>query len=130
MKTLIVDDDLTNRIILQGIMSKMGDVHVAVNGTEACEAVKIALNENNAYDLICLDVMMPEMDGHEALKRIRSHESDAGIHIGQGAKIIMITGLDDSKNIMQSFNKNCDAYLVKPIDKQKLIDQLAELSLI
>ena len=130
MKALIVDDDFTNRVLLQGLISKYAEVHVAVNGSEACDAVQSALDANVPYDLICLDVMMPEMDGHEALNIIREREEKAGINLGQGSKIIMITGRGDSKSIMSSFSQNCDAYLVKPIDKQKLIAELTKLSII
>ena len=130
MKTLVVDDDFTNRILLQGILSKFSDVHVAVSGDEACEAVRNALAENAPYDLICLDVMMPGMSGNIALTLIREFEVNAGISLGQGAKIMMITGVNDSRSIMKSFTENCDAYLVKPVSKQKIVDELTGLGLL
>ena len=79
MKTLIVDDDFTNRLLLQEILKVHGPVHVAVNGKEAVEAVAAARdNKEDPYDLICLDIMMPEMDGQEDLKIIRADEDRAG----------------------------------------------------
>ncbi|NCC53452.1 MAG: response regulator, partial [Spartobacteria bacterium] len=71
MKTLIVDDDFTNRILLQAIMEEYGVAHIAVNGREAVDAVCMAMDDGVPYDLVCLDIMMPEMDGQEALKAIR-----------------------------------------------------------
>ena len=130
MKTLIVDDDFTNRLLLQEILKGYGPAHIAVNGKEAVEAVKSALDANEPYDLICLDIMMPEMDGQEALKTIRAQENEAGIMVGDGVKVVMTTALGDGENVMQSFKEACDAYVVKPIDKAKLLDELRKLELI
>ncbi|MCK5684725.1 response regulator [bacterium] len=129
-KILIVDDDFTNRLLLQELLKSYGPVHVAVNGKEAVDAITSALHENQPYDFVCLDIMMPEMDGHEALKKIRETEKNEGIMPGQGLKILMTTALGDSTNIMSSFKEECDGYLVKPIAKAKLIEQLTKMSLI
>jgi two-component system chemotaxis response regulator CheY len=74
--------------------------------------------------------MMPEMDGHEALQQIRALEEAKGIIAIDGAKIIMTTALDDSKNILASFKDQCDIYLTKPVDKAKLLGELRKLKLI
>ncbi len=63
MKSLIVEDDFTSRNLMQIYLADMGPCHVAVNGREAVEAVTESLNEQKPYDVICLDIMMPEMDG-------------------------------------------------------------------
>jgi len=130
MKTLIVEDDFTSRLLLQGILQSYGPCHISVNGREAVEAVGLALSAKEPYNLICLDIMMPEMDGQAALKKIRALEDEASIVASEGAKIIMTTALDDKKNIMSAFREQCDMYLVKPIDKDKLIEDLKSLSLI
>ena len=130
MKTLIVDDDFTNRLLLQELLKGYGPAHVAVNGKEAVDATRTALEANESYDLICLDIMMPEMDGQEALTAIRAAEVKAGVPIGDGVKVIMTTALSDNKNVMQSFRKYCDAYLVKPIEGRKLLEELRKLELI
>jgi len=129
VKTLIVDDDFTNRLLLQEILKVHGPVHVAVNGKEAVEAVAAARdNKEDPYDLICLDIMMPEMDGQEALKIIRADEDRAGVI--ENCKVIMTTALGDSKNVIQSFKKQCDGFIVKPVSKSKLLEQLQTLGLI
>lgn len=130
MKTLIVEDDFTSRLFLQGLLSPYGDCHLSVNGREAILAFDSALEEKKPYDLVCLDIMIPEMDGQETLKRIREAESGAGIAPSDGVKIIMTTALDDSKNIMAAFREQCDLYLVKPIDRDKLIESLRTMKLI
>ncbi len=130
MKTLIVDDDFTSRKLLLKMLSGYGSCEVAVNGKEAVEAYKLALEEKEAYDLICLDIMMPEMDGQQVLKEVREIEHSRGINGLDGVKIIMTTALNDFKNIKKSFREQCEAYLVKPIEKEKLIKNLKDLNLI
>ena len=124
MKTLIVEDDFTSRLLLQEILKRFGEIHIAVNGKEAVAAVRAAMDAGVPYDLICLDIMMPEMDGSEALKQIRSMEEARGIISSHGAKIFMTTALDQMKNVIQAFYGLCDAYLYKPIEKAKLLEQL------
>jgi len=130
MKTLIVEDDFTSRLLLQEILKHHGPAHVAVDGKEAVEAVSAALESGEPYDLVCIDIMMPEMDGQQALKQIRALEEAKGILSTDGAKIIMTTALGDMKNVMTAFSGLADSYLVKPIDKAKLLDQVREFKLI
>jgi two-component system chemotaxis response regulator CheY len=127
---LIVEDDFTSRLLLQEILKRFGEIHLAVNGKEAFAAVGAAMDAGPPYDLICLDVMMPEMDGSEALQQIRSMEEARGIISSQGAKIFMKTALDQMKNVIQAFHRLCDAYLYKPIEKAKPLEQLQAFRLI
>jgi len=130
MKSLVVEDDFTSRILLQEILKNFGTVHVAVNGKEAVEAFEFAFKDSEPYQLICIDLMMPEMDGHTALKKIRAIEEAHGILSSFGAKIIMTTALDDMKNVNTAYQNLCDAYLVKPIDKNRLLHELRSFGLI
>jgi len=130
MRTLIVEDDFTSRLLLQTFLARYGDCHVAVNGKEAVEAFRMAIDRGQTYHLICMDIMMPEMDGRTAVKEIRALEEAAGTLSSSGVKIVMITALDDVKNVVESFKSLCDAYLFKPIDTAKLVGQLQALQLI
>jgi two-component system chemotaxis response regulator CheY len=130
MKTLIVEDDFVSRLLLQELLKEYGPTHIAVNGREAVDAVRIALAVDKPYDLICLDIMMPELDGQSALKEIRSMEESKGINSSSGSKIVMTTALDDTKNVFGAFKELCDAYLCKPIEKDKLLSELHTLKLI
>lgn len=130
MKTLIVEDNFTSRLVLQKMLQGYGECHVAIHGKEAVQAFQEALEGAEPYDLVCLDIMMPEMDGQEALRQIRALEAAQGTTSSQGAKIVMTTALRDSKNLFSAFANLCDGYLVKPIDKVKLLDQLRNLKLI
>lgn len=130
MKTLIVEDNFTNRLLLQELLRSYGPTEVAVDGKQGLAAVAAALTANAPFDLICLDIMMPEMDGREALKEIRALEAAHDIPIGRGARILMTTALHDKDSIMQAFRDQCDGYLVKPIDKARLLGYLRELDLV
>ena len=129
MKTLIVEDDFTSRLLLQELLKSYGPSHIAVNGKEAVNAFTMAVKAGEPYDLICLDIMMPEMDGQQALKEIRRLELVDGVDVADGVKIIMTTALFDGKNVMHAFRGACDGYLVKPIDKHKLLDEIERLGL-
>jgi len=130
MKILIVDDNFVNRTVLQEILKHYGSVHVAVNGHEAIEAVEQALSMGEPYKFACLDIMMPQMDGQAALKKIRKIEEKAGYSFESRMKIIMTTALDDSANVMEAFREQCDGYLVKPVDKAKLLKLLEEAGIL
>lgn len=130
MKVLIVDDEFTNRLLLQEISKEFAKTHLAEDGDEAVKAVETSLAEGDPYDAILLDIMMPKMNGHEALQKIRQIEVANGFNVGQGTKIIMVTALDDKDNIFNAFREEADGYLVKPIEKTKLIKQLKKLELL
>ena len=130
MKTLIVEDDHTSRFLLEQILSPYGPCDYAANGKEAVEAYLKAMLAGAQYDLICLDIMMPEMDGQAVVKTIREMEETQGITSTQGVKIIMTTALEDPKNVVLAFKSLCDYYLIKPINKGKLLGCIRNLGLI
>jgi two-component system chemotaxis response regulator CheY len=115
---------------MQELLKSYGPSHVAVNGKEAVEAVRLALEAVEPNDLICLDIMMPEMDGQQALKEIRALEEARGIISPDGAKIVMTTALGDMKSVFAAYSGLCDAYLTKPIQKAKLLEEPRKLALI
>ncbi len=130
MKILIVEDDFTSRKILTTILQPYGQFDIAVNGVEAVEAFRKALYDGQPYDLICLDIMMPEKDGQVVLKEIRKIEIIKEVEGLDRAKIIMTTALSDSASVMDAFRSQCEAYLPKPIAKKQLLDQMRILELI
>jgi two-component system chemotaxis response regulator CheY len=130
MKTLIVEDSFVSRVLMQEQLKSYGPTHIAVNGKEAVEAVRTALEANEPYDLICLDIMMPEMDGQQALKQIRGLEDARGTPASKRTKIIMTTALADQENVMEAVRWKCDYFLAKPLRKEKLHEVLRGLALI
>ena len=130
MKTLIVEDDFTSRLIMQKIISPFGETHLAADGEEAMEAFRMAREEKRPYDLICLDIMMPKMNGHEVLAAIRKIEEEDGIDELDRVKIVMTTAIDNPEDAINTINGQCDAYLTKPIDKEKMLVQLVSLGIL
>jgi two-component system, chemotaxis family, chemotaxis protein CheY len=130
MKTLIVEDDLVSRALLEEFLRGYGPLHIAVNGREAIHAVRIAREAGEPYDLICLDIMMSEMDGQAALHEIRAMEKAMGIEPSEASRILMTTALHDPKNMIASYEDQCDAHLVKPINRTRLTEELRKLKLI
>jgi two-component system, chemotaxis family, chemotaxis protein CheY len=120
LRTLLVEDDFTSRRILHTFLSRYGECHIALNGKEAVEAFRSSSERGEKYDLICMDIMMPEMDGREAVGHVRRIEESHGVLSTRGAKIIMTTTVRDVKAVIRSFMELCDAYLMKPIDLAQL----------
>ncbi|MGA9584924.1 MAG: response regulator, partial [Terracidiphilus sp.] len=120
IRILLVEDDFTNRLLLQKFLSRYGECHIAVNGREAVEAFGASLESQQRYDLICMDILMPEMNGREAVRKMRSLEQARGIPSSRGAKIIMITSVRDIREVFRCFEDLCDEYLLKPVDLARL----------
>lgn len=130
MRILIAEDDFASRKVVLKFLSVYGECDVTVDGMEAVDAFMMALEEDKPYDLICLDVMMPVMDGYQALKSIRKIEKEHGISEDDMAKIIMTTALNEEKNVKKAFELGCTVYCAKPIDMAKLKSTLEMLELI
>ncbi len=130
MKILIVEDDLASRKFLFKFLSAYGECDITVDGMEAVEAFMMAWDEAQPYDLICMDIMMPKVDGLKALKTIRDVEKQRGVTDQQKVKIIMTTALNDTDNVFEAFDSGCEAYAAKPIDTAKLTDVMKKLGLI
>ena len=129
MNVLIVEDDFVSRRLLQVMLGPYGQCDLASDGEEAMKTFKNAIRKNSYYDLICLDIEMPGMDGQQVLQEIRNFEKQNGICGLDHVKVIMISALKDPKNILNAFKEQADAYLVKPIDKLQLVEKLRQLSL-
>ena len=129
MKTLIVEDHAVNRVVLSRMLSEIGDIDTAENGDHALQKVQRQIDLKEPYGLICLDIMMPKLDGKKALKQIRAMEFGAGIEGTNRAKIVMTTALDAATDIMTAFKDECDGYLVKPISTGKLQKTFRELGI-
>lgn len=130
MQILIAEDDFTSRLLLQELLKPYGTVHAAANGDEAMVALKASLDSGNLYQLVCLDIMMPGLDGQEVLAKYRKLEEEYGIPNRKAAKILMTTALNDVKNVGRAFQNMCDGYLTKPVQKEKLVKELQNQMLI
>jgi hypothetical protein len=130
MKVLIAEDDFASRKFMLRFFEKYGECDVTVDGKEAVEAYKMAIECGEPYDLICLDIMMPEMDGHQALKTIRKIEEENGVAEDERVKIVMTTALSETRHVTKAFENGCTAYAGKPINQDKLEAMLKKFKLI
>jgi two-component system chemotaxis response regulator CheY len=130
LKILIVEDDFITSQVLQEITSSFGPTDVAEDGFKAFDLFTAALAKKEPYDVIFLDIMMPDIDGQEVLERIRQIEDMNKIHGLDGVKIIMTTALDDFQNIKRAFSNQCEGYIVKPFDKDKVVKALKNAGMI
>ncbi len=130
MRILIAEDDFASRKVILKFLSEYGECDVTVDGLEAIDAFMMALEDGDPYDLICLDVMMPIMDGYQALKNIRDIEREHNIPEEEMVKIIMTTALNEQKNVKKAFELGCTVYCAKPIDMDKLKNTLEMIGLV
>lgn len=130
MRILLAEDDFASRKFMDKQLSKYGECDVMVDGEEAVDAFMMALEDGKPYDLVCLDVMMPVLDGYQVLKAIRDIERQRGIEKENRAKVIMTTALNDERNVKMAFELGCEAYSGKPIDVEKFEKVLKKLKLI
>lgn len=126
-RILIVEDDMVSRKFLNRFLSNYGDCDLVVDGIEAIDAYLMALKEKAPYHLICLDIMMPKVDGVKVLKAIRDLENQNNLASDQRAKIIMTTAMGETQVVQKAFDYGCDAYASKPIDTLKLSEVLDKL---
>ncbi len=129
MRILIAEDDFASRKMMQKFMSQYGDCDVTVDGAEAAEAFSMAVDEEEPYDLVCLDVMMPVMDGFQALKEIRDMEIEQEIVKEERVKVIMMTALGAERKDDPAVQAGYVAYAPKPVDFAKLKELLATMGM-
>lgn len=123
-KILIVDDEPVNCKLLKEILYGKACTDAVYSGKEAVEIFEMAFKTKNNYDLILLDISMPEMDGLEVLERIRSFEERKGIKLGKGIPIIIVTAVQET--FMDAFKKGAEDYILKPVEQEVLFQKIDE----
>ena len=130
MRILLAEDDFVTRKFMTNFLSKYGECDVTVDGMEAVDAFMMALEDGDPYQLVCLDIMMPVMDGYQALMGIRNLEKERNIPKDKEARIIMTTALNDEGNVKMAFELGCTVYSGKPIDQDRFEQVLKKFGLI
>jgi len=129
MKILVAEDEDTSRLVIEKLLKPYGEVMVVENGQKAVDAFVNAIDKGEPFDLLCLDILMPELDGHLVLKKCREIEQEKNIDLGDGIKIIMTTAMEDKGNVMSSFKEGCESYIIKPITKSNLSKTINKLNM-
>ena len=130
MRALVVDDEIVPRMIMTEYMHDYGICISASHGAEALELYESQFKNGQPFELVFLDIQMPEMDGQEVLQKIRQIEKLYKSPVARSTVILMITAIGDSKNVLKAFRHQCDGYFVKPIIREKFTGKLKELNLV
>jgi len=131
MKSLIVEDDRVSSQVLEKMISRYGSSDVAADGQKALDLFREALESGCPYDLVLMDIMIPEIDGLQAVLSMRQLETARALPASRRVKVIMTTALDDPRTIMKAlYESDASSYLVKPIRMQALENELRALKLI
>ena len=125
MDVLVVDDSPIIRRVLQLVVQSFGNCEVVQNGQQALDSVGLRLAEAKPYDIICLDLCLPDLGGLDVLREIRNLEAKCGEQVR--ARIIIISASDELETIRATRQNGADAYLMKPIDKQQLVNAFTAL---
>ena len=129
MKSLVVEHEFTARAVLSRILSRYGPCDIAVDGTEAIEAARRAYEKAEPYDLVTLDLSLPEFEGANALEQIHRAEKEAGISFLQGTRVLAITAVEDARTVAALYKAGCEAYLLEPVNEIAIVEKLSEMSL-
>lgn len=125
VRILVAEDNEVGRKVMEKMLGRYGRCDLVENGRQAIDTFATALRKGELYDLIFLDIMMPELDGKVALREIRALEREHGVGGRRKSTIFMLTALSDSRSVLESFALRCDGYIIKPVDRRKLEAQLA-----
>jgi len=127
MRSLIVDDDAMGRLMLASFLEEFGPCDQAENGQEALELIDAATIAESPYNLICLDIVMPVMDGTATLRSIRERDQQQG----KRTKVFMISACSSPQDIEDAFFEgDCDDYVVKPFQREAVAQMLQRHKLI
>lgn len=122
LKALIIDDHPTNLEILEGQIACLGITHESsIRGAEGLEKIRIAQRENAPFDLILLDMDMPDMNGLEVLQRLKADPEF------KKPPIIMLTSVWISGETRKAIHSGADAYLIKPVKQSDLQDSILKV---
>ncbi|WP_224984418.1 response regulator [Geomonas agri] len=121
MKCLIIEDNEFLREGLMMFLQGVAEIETAGNGREGVDRFSTALQQGHPFDLVLLDIVMPEMDGQQALKLMRQAERQHGSD-GRKSVIIMTTALNSPANMEEAmWDGDCSDYLVKPVARADLM---------
>jgi len=130
-RILIAEDDFVSRQILLSVFGRLGDCHVAKDGIEAIGAFLAGFsgNEKPPYDLVCMDIHMPRMDGLNAIKVLRGLERGTGLSDNRREAIMVVVSAQENPRDLarQTYDAGADLFFSKPLDLRQMARALARL---
>ena len=126
LSILVAEDNEINALLMRSLLTRLGHhAVITTNGEEALESWLAAKSAGAPYDLVLMDIQMPQLDGVETTKRIRSHEAGEP---GRRTPILALTANTLVEDRYACFEAGMDGFLIKPLDREKLADALAGLA--
>ena len=126
MSVLVAEDNEINALLTRSLLVRLGHRPVvAANGAIAVESWIAAESAGTPYDLILMDVQMPEVDGIEATRQIRKHEAG---RCGRRTPVLALTANTLLEDRYAGFEAGMDGYLIKPLDRERLAEALAGIA--
>jgi CheY-like chemotaxis protein len=123
---LVAEDNEINALLMRSLLMRLGHhAVIATNGEEALESWLAAKSAGAPYDLVLMDIQMPQLDGIETTKRIRCLESGLP---GRQTPILALTANTLVEDRYACFEAGMDGFLIKPLDREKLAEALAGLA--
>jgi HD-like signal output (HDOD) protein/DNA-binding NarL/FixJ family response regulator len=130
MKILIVDDELVSRQLMERIMTNYGECETVESGKAAIEAFETACENGKFFDLIALDISLPDINGLDVLCQIREMEKNKKVPVRKRAVIIMVSATADKDTIISAIQSGCNDYITKPFDIDIISKKLSKAGLI
>jgi PAS domain S-box-containing protein len=126
LSILVAEDNEINALLMRSLLTRLGhQVVITTNGEEALESWLRAKSAGRPYDLVLMDVQMPQLNGIETTKRIRQSEADQS---GRPTPILALTANTLAEDRSACFEAGMDGFLIKPLDREKLEEALEELA--
>jgi HD-like signal output (HDOD) protein/CheY-like chemotaxis protein len=129
MRILIADDEAVSREKLRLIMTHFGEVEAFESGADAFLAYEAAHEEKKPYNLIMLDINMPEKNGIQVLLEIRASETILNLSNKEKAIVLMVTSKTDKGHIVSCVQAGCDSFIAKPFDLPVVSEKLAKFGI-
>lgn len=121
MRILIVEDDLIVQLFLKTVLGHYGQCFTASDGRAAVRAYSDAAAGGEPFDVVFMDIMMPEMNGLIAIDRIREYEALHPWRVPRPAQVVVATALEDSQDILHAIcSGNVFAHMKKPLLREDL----------
>lgn len=124
MRIMIVEDELVSRKKLEKILRQLGTCTLIEDAQTAIAEFKNAWHRRKPYDLVTLDLEMYELGGNEVLYEIRGFERQQNVPEDKSVKIVIVTSHNEPESYRASAAAGCDAYLVKPFDRESIMETL------
>jgi two-component system chemotaxis response regulator CheY len=126
MKIMVIDDVFMNILRLKEAVRPFGDADGFQNAREGLEALQFAYLTNDRYDLLFLDIVMPEMSGFDVLKAVV--KMGAGLSPKERTKVVMVTARNQEESVREAIRNGASGYVIKPFQDERIHGEIQRLT--